>query len=388
MLYGKNMIITPVDKNLILMALLSTVLLASCQDEVETETVNTDRPVTYTETKAENLSIRREFPGILAAEHKVNLSFLVPGKIIRYPIKEGQEVKKGQVISQLDNDDYTSRYDTALAEYNNLTASYERASKLRKTHYISQSDIEKIKTQKDIAAANVRLLKTALKNTQLIAPFSGVIAKNFVNNYTDIQVKQTIVSLQDNSSLKIIISVPENTTIKESQNQDSSNIKFQARFTAIPNEVFDLDIHSYETEADPVTRTYKVTLNILDTKNYQLYAGMTSKVAINIKTPSKKFYPLPISALFTRNESAIIQYVWVINEQNMVHKRRVELSYIINTHVLVISGLMENEKIVTTGVHHLRENQRVKLLSADKPLDFTSQLSPKFLSSFFMLLWR
>jgi RND family efflux transporter MFP subunit len=296
------------------------------------------------------------------------LSLLVPGKITNYPIREGQEIKKVQLISQLDDSDYKSRYDAAIAEFNNLKANYERAEKLRKTDYISQSELDQIKAQKDIGATNVKLLKTALNNTRLVAPFSGVIAKTFVNKYTDIQVKQPIVSLQDNSSLKVVISVPENTVVKESQKTDSNDIKFHASFAAIANEVFDLDIHSYETEADPVTRTYKVTLNILDTKGYQLYPGLTTQVTLDFKNPAKKTFNLPVSALFTSNEDANEQYIWVIDEQNKVHKRKVEVSEIVDNHVVLINGISENEKVVTAGIHYLRENQLVKLLLANKTL--------------------
>lgn len=348
-------------KQLIFLVLASILMLNGCQQENTESEEKLIRPVKYMVLTDANEADQREFPGILQAANRVDLAFQVSGKLIKLPIKEGQKVKKGDLIGQLDQRDYKARYDSAQADFKNARADLKRAEKLIKKQFISQSDFDKINAKTEMANANVRLAKKALEDTILVAPFTGTIAKQFIQNFTDVQAKQAILSFQNNEELEVVVSIPEYIMINKDQAKVIKDLKIYAVFNRFPNEKFPLKLNEYTTEADASTRTYKVTLGIIDKKGFNLYPGMTANVFASQK--SLDYLNLvPVNAVFADPKGSKIQYVWVIGENNKVHLQEVKIGQLKRDQIEVISGIQKNDKIVTAGVHHLTENQVVKLL--------------------------
>lgn len=328
----------------------------------EQKTAEIIRPVKYIDINQSTQSGVRQFPGTLQASQRVDLSFQVAGKLVKLPIKEGQKLKQGQLIGQLDARDFKAKFDSATAAYKNANANYLRGKKLIEKEYISQSDLDKLLAQKDQADANVRLAQKALDDTKLVAPFSGTVAKQYVRNYTDVQAKQSIISLQNNQDLEVVVSVPEQLVINRDAKKD---IKVQATISSIPGKVFPLKINEFSTEADPTTRTYKVTLSILDKQGYNLYPGMTATVELS---GSQLNYAslLPVSAVFSDPNGSEKNYVWEIQPEGQdfkVHKVEVQVGELKGDSIEVLKGISKQEKIVVAGVHYLTEGQKVKLLT-------------------------
>ncbi len=345
---------------IVLITFLPALFLIGC-GEKEAEQAKVIRPVKFVEIKKPNQSGTREFPGALQAKDRVNLSFQVSGKLVEITILEGKNIAKGKLIGRLDDRAYKAKYDSAKAKFKNAKSNLSRASKLIKKEYISQSDLDKLQAKRDMAEANVRLAKKALDDTRLLAPFSGTIAKQYVRNYTDIKSKQKIVSLQNNNNLEVVVSVPENIIIDRKQN----NLQLTAKFTNIPNEIFPLKLKEYTTEADASSRTYKVTLSLLDKKDYHLYPGMTATVFVKGSGLNYGIL-LPIEAVFSDPKGSKSTYVWVIDENNHVHQQTVTLGSLQGSSIEILTGLKVGEKVVTAGVHYLAEDQQIKLLNSAK----------------------
>lgn len=357
-----------------LLALLIPFILLGCEKppEVEEETI---RPVKFMQVMDQAGVKERQFPGSLQAKNRVELSFQVSGKLTKLPINEGQKIKKGKMIGELDRRDYQARYDSAVAEYNKAKANYERGLKLIVKEFISQSDLDKLKADTQKANANVRLTRKALADTRLLAPFTGTVAKQYVRNFTDIQAKQAVISFQDNSNIEIVVYIPESIFGKRKQvsKEDIKDLyKLKANISSFNNETFDLQINEYTTEADKVTRTYKITFGIIDTKGYELLPGMTATVFIKpiqeIQTnqTGKSVFNLPSTAVFSDPRGTDQNYVWTINESNQVVLTPVKTGQLINKSIEVLEGISEQDLVVTAGVHTLAENQTIKLLDSMK----------------------
>lgn len=338
--------------------------LTGCQEaEIESKE-EVVRPVKYLVLSDHNAAIQREFPGVLQAANRADLSFQVSGKLVKLPIKEGLEVKKGTLIGQLDQRDYQAKYDSAIAEFKNAKADLNRAKKLIEKEFISQSDYDKLKANAEMADANVRVSKKALQDTLLKAPFSGTIAKQYVQNFTDIQAKQAIVSLQNNDDLEIIVSIPEYIMMNKTKVEAGKGLKIYAVITGIPGEKFELTLNEFTTEADSATRTYKVTLSLVDKKGFNLFPGMTANV-FAMQDLLDSIHLLPVQAVFSDPAGGEEQFVWLIDEHNKVHRQAVEIGQLKGDQIEIISGIQQNDKIVAAGVHHLTENQQIKLLSSN-----------------------
>ena len=124
-------------------------------------------------------------------------------------------------------------------------------------------------------------LKKALDDTRLLAPFTGTIAKQYIRNYTDIQAKQKIVSLQNNNDLEIIVSVPENIIIEGDESRKKNSLQLTAKFTNIPNKIFALKLKETLVNPDliissPAVRAYQTAEILAEVFNYP-----KSKIDIN-----------------------------------------------------------------------------------------------------------
>jgi len=158
--------------------LLATLLLATACDEKQTEQVEQPlRPVRTIVASATDGITGRDFPGIVIAENKADLSFRVSGKLKELLIKQGDKVKKGQVLGRLDQTDYKIELEDKQANYLKARANFTRSAKLVEPGHISQREFDQIKATYSTATAHLKAAKQNIIYTELKAPFDGSITK-------------------------------------------------------------------------------------------------------------------------------------------------------------------------------------------------------------------
>ena len=302
----------------------------------------------------------RWFPGRAKATEQIDLSFDVSGKLTERPVNIGDAIEKGQVIARLDSRDFRAKLKASRAELQRDVQNYKRAKDLIKKDFISKSEFDRLAAKVDIAEANVDLAKKALSDSVINAPFSGRIAKLYVENYQAVRPKQNIARLLDTSKIEIIIDIPESLI---SNAPFIQNIK--VRFDAFPDLNVPATIKEVSNEASEKTRTYPVTLIMDQPEGAEILPGMAGKVKGETHLPDKteKGFDIPLSAVFSADESDS-SYVWVIDEQNQtVNKREVKTEALSQYGIKVTKGLQAGEWIATAGVHYLQQGQQVRILS-------------------------
>lgn len=305
----------------------------------------------------EHSDTTRTFPGTVRAIHRVDLSFNVPGRLIELTAKEGQRVRKGELLAKLDPQDYVQRVKAAQAEYDKALADYQRAEELIVKDYISKADHDKAVARKEVAAARLERAKKALDETHLRAPFDGVVAKRYVENHTELQAKQPVLSLQDPAALEVVVDVPEELVARY---RADLPLAAEARFGTLPGRAFPLSIREFAAQADPATRTYQAVFALSGQEGENLLPGMTAEVTFRVAARdegSDHAFTIPRSALL---EADGAQWVWVIEPHSgVVHRRKVQADEHTRDTVIVREGLRPGERIATAGVHTLREGQVV-----------------------------
>jgi len=179
-----------------------------------------------------------EFTAVVDAYRKADLSFKVSGELTEILVKEGDRVKKGDVLARLDDADLAIELADAKASSDSSKADFDRAKVLIKTDYISKSDFEHLKASYNSAKAHFDIAENNLRYTQLIASFDGTIARVYPEKFQEINAKSNVVRLHDLTSVKILVDVPQSFMIR--MNKESNKGKVSARFNAIPNKVFPL----------------------------------------------------------------------------------------------------------------------------------------------------
>ena len=336
-------------------------LLAGCKEEAES-VAEVVRPVRSIVIQSEQHTVQSSLPGRIQAEKQVDLAFQVPGQLQNLPIKKGEPVVQGQVLASLDPRDYQSNVKSAEAAFRAAEADYKRFQTLKARGLVSQAEIGGRLAARDIAEANMEKARKALSDTEIRAPFSGVVADRFVENFQDVQAKRAILSLQDATSLEIIVNAPEKAVVT---NVSGNPPRLEAVFDAFPERRFPVYIKEFATEADPKNQTFEYVLRFDKPSSLNVLPGMSVTVnayrqhtALNVIAAIQ----IPAVAVFSDKAIGPSQYVWVVNENSRVESREVSVGDLINDQLEILSGLTEGDRVVTAGASYLHENQQVRLL--------------------------
>jgi len=328
-----------------------------------------------------NSTQTRKLPGTVKAADQVDLAFQVAGTLIDLPVKEGQRIKKGDLVARLDNRDFISNLNNAKGvvakanasvEYAN--AEYQRYRNIKATDAgavsdsivsLKQTSLKVAKADLQSAQAGLAIAQDQLDYTGLRAPFSGIVARKYVDNFQELKAKQAVVSIQNISDIDITIDVPEMmmTPIRKTK----PNVF--AEFAADSSRRFALTFKEVALQSDPQTQTYRVVLSMPAPTGMRVLSGMTATVSIefaeaNVNTVamSDTNIIIPLIAVFADNANK--STVWVADEKTMsVHRREITTGDLSGSDSIRIrSGLQEGEVIAISGVSKLQEGQVVRKL--------------------------
>ena len=303
----------------------------------------------------------RSFPGTVRASSRVDLAFNVAGQIIEAHLSEGTRMKKGDILARLDERDFQHNYDAAKANALRLKKEFERVSRLKDKQVVSQAEYDIAKSATDVAQAELEIRKKALDDTILRAPFDGVVAKRYVQNYENVKAKADILSYKDISIIEVVVQVPERFVAQTSRDELQSIL---VNFDADKSTIYPGTLKEYSLQSDPVTRTYEAVVAVQPPKSLNIFPGMTATVTVKVSADeqfAKTTMPMvvPIEAVFADGKGK--SWCWVIPEAGgSPIKREVKLGVIHGNGVLVTSGLQPGELVAVAGLHALRPELKVR----------------------------
>ncbi len=353
---GKRLIIT------ITVIFLSAVLvlLPGCEKKQKKEVKPVVRPVKTMTVKSSLQPEVITLPGRVRAAKRSELSFKVSGPLFRLPIEEGQVVKKGDLIAQILPRDFQVALDAAKARAVEAENQYNRYKDLYARRQVAKADFDRYKAARDIARAELEDAENAREDSYLRAPYNGVIAKRYVQNFEKVQAKQPIALLQSIEELEILVDVPELTMATLRRN---SSAEVDVSFDAIPGMTFPIKIKEYSTQADLATGTYQVVFSLNQPKEATILPGMTAQVSGTLIKHSDDPDIIKIPAIAVLNGADKASYVWQFKpDSKTVHKIKIEVGSIEGSNdIIVKKGLKGDEILVIAGLTKLSEGQHVRL---------------------------
>lgn len=337
-------------------------LLAGGCGKKEPEAREIIRPVNMMTIGGGGAGGSRDYPGQVRAAEEIQLSFEVAGKVIELHAREGQTMAKGALVAALDPRDFEAARDRELARRNQAKADFERNRTLYERDAISLRDLEVIQRRYEVTQADLQQAEKALSDTRLHAPFDGKIAGRLVEIQENVTAKQAIVDFHDDSSLEVKASFPETEyrhirdlgTVKEMTDMLSPKIEV----AAAADTRIDAWMKELKNTADPVTRTYEVTLGFAPPAGISVTSGMTAKVIISLPDVSGAIL-IPAAAVVGDDEGNSM--VWVFDETaGTVSGRTVTVGQITGDQIEVLEGLINGEKIAVLGASNLSEGMKVR----------------------------
>ena len=300
------------------------------------------------------------YPAVISAFDSSKVTFQVPGLLQDIKVKEGETVRKGQVLARLDQRDYKTALQSAQAQYDNASLEYERAKRLIESDAISRSVLEQRESQHDIAKANLSQSQKALNDTVLKAPFNAVVADVHIKNFETAAAGQAIMTLQSEGLSQALVQVPASVVVNSEQIE---LIDVYLSLDADPTLELPAVLSENLAIADQNTQTIEARFKFTPPKALVILPGMTGTLngQYRIVTDSPIITQNPIVPISAVQSEAGKTYVWVVDSSTMrVSKQAVTVHPGVSNTVVVSGGLSVGDVIVGAGGHYLTEGAQVR----------------------------
>ncbi len=349
----------------LLLVLSLAALLAACSKPPAAEDpVRSVRVMTVGINKMESST---EFAGEVRPRIESRLGFRVAGKIIQRSVEVGQRVRAGQLLAQLDPQDYRLAAEAAKAQVaaaatnrNQADADFKRYKELKDQNFISGADLERrdyglkaAEAQLEQAQAQLSSQRNQAAYTNLLADVSGIVTAVEAERGQVVGAGTPVVRIAPDGPRDVVFSVPEDRIgmIRPGSAVAVRSWNAGNKLPGVVREVAAL--------ADPATRTYqvKVALNVKDAKD-ALPLGATVYVVPEVfSRAGVEVIKLPTSALKRDGAKAS---VWLLDVPSMtVKSQTVEIATADGNDVVIASGLTPGMQVVSAGVHVLQPGQKV-----------------------------
>nr|MDJ0879260.1 efflux RND transporter periplasmic adaptor subunit [Halieaceae bacterium] len=279
------------------------------------------------------------------------------------PINIGDRIEQGQLIAKVDQRDFLARVKAARAQLVKDQANFKRAAELLEKDFVSQAEYDLLEAKVEISDSQLRVAQKALADTEIKAPFEGVIANTYVENFQSVLPKQPVARLLDSSRIEFVINIPEQFI---SLAPTVQNIR--VTFDAFGDVAIPAYIKEISNEATEATRTYPVTLIMDQPEEVEILPGMAGIATGDDPSMSGdvlQTIEVPVTAVFSPDE-ATGSFVWVIDPDAMtVSRRAVTVEALSEGGIKVMDGLSIGEWIAIAGVNYLREGQEIRILESE-----------------------
>jgi membrane fusion protein, multidrug efflux system len=334
------------------MAFVLVFLLAGCSSESSEKPEPLIRSVKVVAVSNNARAKTFSYTGVIKENSNTKVSFRVGGPLVQLNVKQGDFVKKGQLIASIDSRDYELNVAASKAQFEQAESEYERYQKLFDLKKLPANTLEKLKLAYEMNSTAFENAKNQLKDTKLFAPVSGYVFEKMAENHETIGPGQTILSIIDNDDLEVVIFAPESNLKKLSNDLEVTCSVKNAGLSTVPLVLKSLSEKAGENQMFEIKFSFAVPME-------NVKPGMSAEVNIKCKMDESGSFYIPIEAVFHQDGT---DYVWVFSEPGgKVSKRKIEIGPLADQGMIQVrSGLGSNDKIVSAGIHFLQEGQLVK----------------------------
>jgi RND family efflux transporter MFP subunit len=300
-------------------------------------------PVKIMVVNPEVITRNIDYTASLIPFEEVHLAPSAPGRIEKINVEIGDNVSKDQVVALMDR----TNLEQARINLMNLETNFRRLDTLKKTNSISDQQYDQVKSAYDIAKTSFQFLQ---ENTQLKAPFSGVVSGKYFEDgeiYSGTSVaavgKPALVSIVQISQLKALIGIS-----ASYYPLITNGMKADVKSEIYPDLTFDGEIYNIYPTIDNATKTFTVEVKIQN-GNLKLRPGMFSKIQLNLGKGNAMLVP---SIALVKQTGTNDMYLFV-NKNNIAQKTLVKTGRMIDDKIEILEGITEGDEIIVAGQNKL-----------------------------------
>jgi membrane fusion protein, multidrug efflux system len=309
-------------------------------------------PVKTMVVKPELINRNIDYTATLIPFEEVHLAPATPGKIEKITVEISDYVDKGDIVAFMDR----TNLEQSKINLMNLETNFKRLDTLKKTNSVSDQQYDQVKTAYTAAKTSYQFL---LENTQLRAPFSGVISGKYFEDgeiYSGSPIptigKPAIISIVQIYQLKALIGIT-----ASYYPLITKGLKAVVSSDIFPDLTFNGEIFRIYPTIDNNTKTFTVEVKIQN-NNLKLRPGMFAKIQLNLGKGNAIMVPV-ISLI--KQTGTNDMYVFM-NKNNIAIKTLVKTGRMMDDRVEITDGLKEGDEIIIVGQNKLENNTPVSII--------------------------
>ncbi|MCK9211733.1 MAG: efflux RND transporter periplasmic adaptor subunit [Candidatus Latescibacterota bacterium] len=341
---------------LIVVVAVSVVFITAHKTTKETYSMDERIPVRVMELTKENVNKTIIASGQFTTEDETFLSFKTGGIIKAIYVKEGDAVRKGQILATLELTEIDASVSQAKAGYEKALRDYNRVSSLYKDSVATLSRFQDAKTALEVATQQYNIAKYNLNYSSIRSIDNGFILKKFVNEGQMVSpgmpVLQTNGAGNGNWILKVSVSDNEWSAIKLN---DHASIEVDA----LSNEILQAVVYKKSEGVDPSSGTFSIDLKLISKPSGKLASGLFGKTKITL-SQSQSSWIIPYESILDGDRNS--GYAFITNDNRTVQKVKVNITDIVEDKVMIDSGLENAQALITSGSAYLNETSIIKIV--------------------------
>lgn len=312
--------------------------------------------IVVTSPKLKDVIITQQYACQINSRRHINVRSLQSGYLDEIPVKEGQAVKKGEVLFKVAPTLYKAKLDAELAEARLAEHDLKNAEKLFKDKVVSQYEVARLQAKLALVQTKAKQAEAELNFTMIRAPFDGIIDRLHEQEGSLITERDILTTLSDNSAMWVYFNVPQARYLEYmatlGQNKESPQIELVltggSRFQQKGK------IGAIEAQFNNETGSIPFRADFPNPDRL-LRHGMTGNVLIH-RTLNNAIV-IPQRATF---ENLGKRYVYVVDKDGVPHQREIVVQHELAGIFVIDSGVGGDDRIILEGIRQVREGEKVE----------------------------
>lgn len=335
------------------LAIITVALLSACGEKASEEEKESEPAVPVAVAVVQRGAIEAAYKGTatIEADKQATVVAKISGIVESIRTEEGQAVKAGDALAQLEQERLQLELARARANYQQLKAEFGRNERVLQQKLVSREQYDRSRFELQAAKAALDLAELSLRESTILAPIDGVVSGRHIKVGNTVQVNAALFDITHLEALEAQLHVPEREIHKLKPGQPAL-----ISVDAWPGDRFQGQVQRINPVVDPASGTVKVTV-ALDNPDGKLLPGMFGRLQV--------LYDRREDALLIPKDAVVIEdasaSVFVIVD-GKAERRTVELGYDNDRDYEVLSGLSENERVVTIGRASLKDGAPAEIV--------------------------
>lgn len=287
--------------------------------------------------------------GTLRPDEEVELAFETSGKIIKINFTEGTRVKKGELLAKINDKPLQAQLQKLRAQKKLAEEKEFRQRSLLDRDAISQESYDQIVTELQTLEADINLVKARISETELRAPFDGIIGLRYLSEGSFASTSTKLARLVKISPIKVEFAIPE-------RYADQVKIGYPVTFKIVGSpQDYDAVAYAVDPKVDLTTRTIIIRA-IYPNRNEELKPGRFATITL-LLSRIENAISIPTESLIPEMEGEIV-YIF---RSGKASRTKVTTGLRTASDIQIVSGLQFGDTLITSGILQLRQSLPVVL---------------------------